>query len=153
MPGPLAPNRLHHVGVLVQDEQHVRDLLGLFDVAVTYSQYVPRYQADCIFCAVGDSHIEFVIPRGGKLTEFNRGLGGVHHFALEVSDLAATQAALAARGIQLLEPEPLDTDTMLINYVPPIHTRGVLVELIETHPRTAHTGTNYVEYFNIAQHA
>lgn len=147
MNGLLRHPKLHHVGVLVQDEQQIAGLLDLFGLEVAYSQFVPRYQAECIFCPVGDSRIEFVIPRGGKLSEFNRGLGGVHHFALEVSDLRATQAALAARGVALLEDEPVDTDTMWINYVPPIHTRGVLVELVEPHSRTAHTGTDYAEYF------
>lgn len=97
--------------------------------------YVDEYQADCIFSEGPGGCIEFIIPRGGKLKSFNKGVGGLHHVALEVDDLAAETARLHAEGVQLLEKSPVDAGDLLINFVPPIFTRGFTVELVQRRHR------------------
>jgi len=93
--------------------------------------YVPAYEADCIFTEGPGGCLELIIPRGGKLKSFNKGAGGLHHVALEVDDLAAESTRLESEGVRLLEASPVDAGDLLINFVPPAFTRGVIVELVQ----------------------
>ena len=65
------------------------------------------------------------------LAGFNKGVGGLHHIALEVDDLNEASSRLAAMGAQMLEDEPVDAGDILINFLPPIYTRGVVVEFVQ----------------------
>jgi hypothetical protein len=95
--------------------------------------YVPKYQSLCIFCGNGTGpDIEFVIPSGGRLKEFNRGAGGLHHIALAVPDLAEAAEELSAQGIPLLEDTPVrGAGDFLLNFLSPVYTDGVIVEFVE----------------------
>jgi len=125
--------RLHHVGIICPDRAAAEELMKLLGlVASGEEEYVESYQADCIFTEGPGSQIELIVPRGGKLSKFNKGAGGLHHIALEVGDLVATSRRLRAAGIELLEREPVDAGRLLINFVPPIHTKGVIVEFVQT---------------------
>jgi methylmalonyl-CoA/ethylmalonyl-CoA epimerase len=128
-------SRLHHVGIVIPDEERLAELLSLLGLDAGHRQYVPEYEADCVFSDGGGASVEFIVPRGGKLAKFNRGTGGLHHIALEVDDLHATQTELAARGVELLETTPVDAGDIRINFVPPIYTRGVIVEFVERKQR------------------
>lgn len=124
---------LHHVGIIVPDEQRVNLFLHLFGIEEEYRGYVPEYQALCIFTKRNDgSAIEFVIPDGGKLTDYNKGRGGIHHIALLVENIRAAQEELALKGIQLLEEMPIKgAGDIMVNFVRPRDAYGILVELIE----------------------
>lgn len=132
-PPPLAPrgSRLHHVGVICPDRAQVEALLALLRLEVAGETYVAAYEADCIFTRGPGGCLEFIVPRGGKLERFNKGAGGLHHIALEVDDLAAESRRLAAEGVRLLEETPVDAGDLLINFVPPIFTRGIILELVQ----------------------
>ncbi len=71
------------------------------------------------------------MPRGGVLTRFNKGLGGLHHIALEVDDLERQSSELRAKGVELLSEQPVDAGPILINFLPPAYTRGIIVELVQ----------------------
>jgi methylmalonyl-CoA/ethylmalonyl-CoA epimerase len=105
--------------------------MGMLRLEVDGETYVAAYDADCIFSKGPGGCIEFIIPRGGKLKGFNKGAGGLHHVALEVDDLAAESRRLEAEGVRLLERVPVDAGNLLINFVPPIFTRGVILELVQ----------------------
>jgi methylmalonyl-CoA/ethylmalonyl-CoA epimerase len=124
---------LHHVGIVVPNEQQVRVLCELFGFEEWYRGYVERFQALCIFTrATHGSPIEFVVPSGGKLAEFNRGVGGLHHIALAVDNLDEAAKRFAARGMKLLEAEHVKgAGPFLCNFLSPIYTRGILVELVQ----------------------
>jgi hypothetical protein len=98
-----------------------------------YRGFVQAYAATCIFTAGnGGSPIEFVVPSGGSLAKFNRGVGGLHHVALTVDSIRDVANELAKEGIFLLEPEPIrGAGQFLCNFLAPVHTRGVIVEYIE----------------------
>jgi methylmalonyl-CoA/ethylmalonyl-CoA epimerase len=128
---PPEGSRLHHVGIICPDRQQAEALMAILRLKIGSESYVPAYEADCIFSEGPGGCIELIIPRGGKLKAFNKGAGGLHHIALEVDDLAAESARLEQQGIRLLESEPVDAGDIWINFVPPIFTRGVIVELIE----------------------
>jgi len=123
--------RLHHVGIIVRDADQLELLLGVLGLEAGRRQYVPEYEAECVFAGGPGAAIEFIIPRGGKLAQFNKGLGGLHHVAIEVSDLAARSRELREQGIELLEGTAVEAGEIRINFVPPVYTRGVIVELVE----------------------
>jgi hypothetical protein len=120
------------VGIIVPDREQVRVLMELFGFERGVEQYVPEYEADCIFTRGEGTAIEFIVPHGGKLAAFNKGIGGIHHIALEVADLEATTAELAERGVSLLEPKPVDAGRLRINFLSSTYTRGIIVEFVET---------------------
>ena len=95
---------LHHVGIVQPDEQEALAQMSLLGLEEEYRGFVPQWSALCIFTkAARGSQIEFVIPNGGPLASFNRGVGGLHHIALQVPDLNEVALDLHARGMKLLE--------------------------------------------------
>ncbi len=123
--------KLHHVGIIVPDAEQLQDLCRICGVTPGRRQYVAEYEADCVFSEGPGGVIEFIIPSGGKLAKFNKGFGGLHHIAIEVDDLNATSAALAADGVKLLESKPVDAGALLINFLPPVFSRGVIIEYVQ----------------------
>ena len=89
---------LHHVGIVVPTEEQTATLMALLGLREAYRGFVEQYQALCIFTdGNGASQVELVVPSGGRLRQFNRGTGGLHHIALAVEDLGAVAAQLTIR--------------------------------------------------------
>jgi methylmalonyl-CoA/ethylmalonyl-CoA epimerase len=124
---------LHHVGIVEPTEADVQALMSLLGLEEDYRGFVPQWSALCIFTKPrGASAIEFVVPQGGPLVRFNKGIGGLHHIALEVDDLRAAADALAAENMKLLEPAPIKgAGSFLCNFLSPGYTRGITVELVQ----------------------
>ena len=111
-------------------------LMQLLGLEEDFRGYVPQWSALCIFTKPnGASPIEFVVPDGGPLLRFNKGAGGLHHIALQVPDLDALAAALAAEDMKLLEAEHVKgAGDFLCNFLSPIYTRGVTIEFVQLIP-------------------
>jgi len=124
-------SRLHHVGIIVADAEQVELLVALLGLRRGHEEYVAEYEAMCFFTEGDGAAIEFIVPGEGKLSKFNKGFGGLHHIALEVENLEEAAAELNARGVKLLEQHPVDAGSILINFVPPLYTRGFIVEFIQ----------------------
>lgn len=124
---------LHHVGIIVRDEHVVKELLELLGLEEEYRGYVPEYKSLCIFTkGHGGSAIEFVVPDGGNLSEYNGGKGGIHHIALLVDDVRAAQEELNKKGIELLEDIPVKgAGDFIVNFIRPRYINKILVELVE----------------------
>ncbi len=129
--------RLHHVGVVLHDRRQADDLLALLGLSVTRRQFVERYRAECLFVDAGPVQVELILPDGGPLAGFNRGVGGLHHLAFEVADLEQVAARLAAAGLRLLEDHPVSAGALRINFLPPEYTRGLVIEFVEPMPARA----------------
>ena len=123
---------LHHIGIIVPDRSHVDFLMGILGLETGKLVYVPKYEADCIFTSNSSSNIEFVIPReNSRLSNFNKGMGGLHHIALEVDDILDVSMQLAEDGIDMLENKPVHAGQLLINFLHPAETRGFIVEFVQ----------------------
>ena len=125
---------LHHVGIVQPDFEAAEAYMEVFGHEEEYRGYVEQFECWCLFMKApeGQPAVELVIPTGGTLAKFNRGAGGLHHYALLTPDIRALQADLAARDIRMLEPEPVKgAGEFLCNFLSPIATRGVIVEYIE----------------------
>lgn len=108
--------------------------MEIFGHSEDYRGYVEPFECWCIFCTAlsGGGAVELVVPTGGSLARFNRGAGGLHHYAFETPDLQALQNDLAARNVPMLHAEPLKgAGEFLCNFVSPVATRGVLVEYVQ----------------------
>ena len=123
---------LHHIGIIIPDRDHVGFLSGILGLETGEPVFVPEYEADCIFTSNRSSNIEFVIPReNSRLSNFNKGMGGLHHIALEVDDILDVSRQLAEEGIDLLEDKPVRAGQLLINFLHPAETRGFIVEYVQ----------------------
>jgi methylmalonyl-CoA/ethylmalonyl-CoA epimerase len=70
--------------------------------------------------------------RGGVLTKFNKGAGGLHHIAIEVADLDVARDRLATAGLQFLEKTHVKgAGDFMCNFVSPVHTRGIQIEFVQ----------------------
>jgi len=129
-----ASHRLHHVGIVQPDMEAAATFMELFGHEEEYRGYVETFECWCIFCvAPGDgAAVELVVPTGGSLARFNRGAGGLHHYAFETPDIRALQEELGAKDMPMLLPEPVKgAGDFLCNFVNPIATRGILVEYVQ----------------------
>ena len=131
----MKPMRIHHVGVVLpsmESAQAVMDLLGL---EVDYAGFVDAYNAELVFTKHGDngSPIEFIIPKGGVLKDYNNGKGGIAHIAFEVEDVEAVRQEMEAKGLGMLEKEAVKgTDDIIVNFLRPKHSQGILFEFVQT---------------------
>ena len=126
---------LHHVGIAVEDlEQAIETYRRLFGAEVELRETVDEQGADIALLRLGDGLIELLAARGpetpvGKFLA-KRG-AGMHHLALEVDDVGAELARLAAAGAELVDERPrrglLGRE---IAFVHPDATGGVLAELV-----------------------
>lgn len=126
--------RLHHVGIVQPDMDSALAYMALFGHTEDYRGYVEAFECWCLFCTAPDNGtaVELVVPTGGSLARFNRGAGGLHHYAFETPDIVALQKELATRDVTMLRETPVKgAGDFLCNFINPIATRGVLVEYVQ----------------------
>jgi len=128
-----AEYRLHHVGVVIPSIEAAEAHMAQFGLSEEYRGYVEPWQCWCIFTKpASGAAVELVMPDGGPLTKFNKGIGGVHHFAYEIDDFAKAADWCEANDLSLLEPEPIKgAGNFLCNFIHPLGTRGIQIELVQ----------------------
>jgi len=132
----MAIRRINHVALLVDDIDQAlvfwRDVLGL---EVAHVEDAPDQGSIVAFLSTGDQEVELVKPTtpGTGVARYLEHRGpGLHHLCLEVDDLQECLAQLKARGVRLINTEPIvGTGGKLIAFIHPESTHGVLVELYE----------------------
>ena len=142
----MRPMRMHHVGVVLPTVEQAERLIQLFGLKVDYRGYVKSYHADLIFTQYGpnESPIEFIIPHEGVLTKFNNGKGGIAHIAFEVEDVEAASRELEEQGLEMLEKAPVEgTSDIIVNFLRPRYSEGILFELVQTVAPIDRSGANH----------
>lgn len=127
--------RLHHVGIVMPSMDKAREFLEYHSLEEDYCEYVEAYNAYCLFTKYNneESPIELVIPTKGKLTEFNKGKGGIHHIAFEVEDVELVREKFEEEGIKLLESKAVEgAGNIIVNFLHPRDGFGILTEYVET---------------------
>ena len=130
----MKPVRLHHVGIIMTTMERAQQFMEQFGLEEDYREYVDAYQAWCIFTqySAEESPVELVVPTAGKLTEFNKGKGGLHHIAFEVEDVRAARDEYMEKGMEMLEETPAKgAGGIIVNFLRPRYGLGVLVEFVE----------------------
>jgi methylmalonyl-CoA/ethylmalonyl-CoA epimerase len=125
--------KLHHVGVIYPSIEDAEAFMALMGLEEDYRGYVETWHSWCIFTkAQSGAAIELVVADSGPLTKFNKGMGGVHHFAYEIEDFAEAESWCTAQGLRLLEPAPIKgAGDFWCNFIHPLGTRGVQIELVQ----------------------
>jgi len=126
--------KIHHVGIVAPDFEDADALMATMGLVEDYRGFVEPWQCWCIFATPGDggTAVELVVPTGGPLQRFNKGGGGVHHFAFEVDSIAEVTRWAESQGMRMLEPEPIKgAGDFRCNFLTPASTRGVQIEFVE----------------------
>lgn len=128
--------KINHIAVVVPEIDSAlgfwRDALGL---TLERTERNDTEGVEIAFLPTGESEIELIAPTAedsGVARYLAKTGGGLHHLCLEVEDIDAALAQLAAHNIELINEQPRTRpDGIRYAFVHPRSTGGVLVELYE----------------------
>jgi methylmalonyl-CoA epimerase len=128
------PERVHHVGVVVQSIDAAyrvyRDALGL---RVLKDEPIEDQGVRAALLDLGNGFLELLeptVPDTGIARYLERKGEGLHHVCLAVPDIDAALADLKSRGVPLVDETPRPGLTGTIAFLHPTALHGVLVELV-----------------------
>ncbi len=127
--------KINHVAIVVADiDESLKFWQDGLGIKLDHVEDVPSQKSMVAFLPLGESEVELVKPTSqdsgvAKFLE-ERG-GGMHHLCFEVDDIAGMLVDLKAKGIRLINEEPLILPGRKMAFVHPKSTGGVLVELYE----------------------
>jgi len=127
--------KIDHIGVAVSSIDDAvklyRDGLGL---KIGEIETVEAERVKVAMIAVGESRIELLEPTGseGAIAKYIEKRGeGIHHLALEVSDIQGMLKVLKEKGIPLIDTEPrIGAGGARVAFLHPKAAK-VLIELVE----------------------
>jgi catechol 2,3-dioxygenase-like lactoylglutathione lyase family enzyme len=124
---------LHHVGIILPSIEEAETFMTSMGLVEDYRGFVETWSCWCIFTnSSSGATIELVVAEAGPLTRFNKGFGGVHHFAFEIDDFEAVERWCAERDLKLIEPKPVKgAGDFWCNFIHPISTRGIQIEFVQ----------------------
>jgi len=129
--------KINHLGIATRGIDEAlgfwRDALGLENV---HTEVVEDQKVRVAMLPLGESRIELLEPTSedSPISKFleKRG-GGIHHIAVEVTDIEASLAKLREKGIRLIDETPrIGAEGCLVAFVHPSSANGVLLELVQT---------------------
>ena len=128
--------KVDHIGIATRQIEEAlalwRDALGL---QVAFTEEVREQGVRVAMLPIGETHIELLEPLSenspvGKFLE-KRG-PGIHHVAIQVTDIRATLAQLKEKGTRLIDETPrTGAGGCLVAFVHPASANGVLLELVQ----------------------
>jgi len=130
------PGELHHISVVVPSIAEAlpfyRDTLGLRAGPV---REIGDHRVRAVFLSGPNTRIELIEPTDAEsgVARFlaERGRATLHHVCYVVDDLPGTLAALAQRGVELIDRAPRRGAEGDVAFLHPRASGGVLVELID----------------------
>jgi methylmalonyl-CoA epimerase len=129
-------NRIDHIGIAVEEiEGSLALYRDAFKMQVAHREIVEEQGVEAVLLDVGENHIELVAPLGPDtpVGKFLAKKGpGLHHVAYQVSDIAATLAALRQAGQPLIDETPrVGIRGALVAFLDPRGSERVLTELVQ----------------------
>ncbi len=126
----MPPIRINHIAVVVEDIEAAlrfwRDALGL---PLHHVEHNEAEAVDIAFLPVGEGEIELIAPfteDSGVARYLTKRGPGLHHLCLEVNDIDAALAQIAAAGAELInETARTRPDGTRYAFVHPRSTGGV----------------------------
>lgn len=125
--------KVHHVGIAVQSLDRKEFWDTFLDVKADQVKEIAEQKTKIAFLPVGETLIELLEPLGeGPISTFLEKRGeGIHHIAIQVTDIEDTLARMKAGGIRLIDEVPKQGAEGKIAFVHPKSTGGILLELVE----------------------
>ena len=128
--------KIEHIGIAVKDFNKAIPLFEkLLNTPCYKTETVASEQVKTAFFKQGESKLELLesTEPGGIISRFIDKKGeGIHHIALEVTDIYAEMARLTQEGFVLLHEEPKKgADNKMVCFLHPKDTNGVLIELCQ----------------------
>jgi methylmalonyl-CoA/ethylmalonyl-CoA epimerase len=129
-------NRIDHIGVAVEDiEASLALYRDTFKMSVAHREIVEEQGVEAVLLDVGENHVELLAPlaQDTPVGKFLAKRGpGLHHVAYQVTDIAATLAALQEAGQPLIDKAPrVGIRGALVAFLEPKDTGRVLTELVQ----------------------
>ena len=132
--------RLNHVGVATPDIEAAiafwRGTMGATVVTEPFDMPAQGVRVCFVDTPDGGTQIELLAPLGpdSPIAQFleRNPLGGQHHLAFEVPDIAAARAAFEAIGKRVLGPTRIGAHGTPVFFVHPKDMAGVLTEIMES---------------------
>ncbi len=129
--------RVDHIAIVVPEIDSAlnfwQEALGL---PLEHVEEILEQATAVAMMPVGESEIELVQPTGetsGLAKHITKRGPGFHHICFEVDDIEATLAELKAKGIRLINKEPvIGARGKKVAFVHPRSASGVLVELSQS---------------------
>ena len=127
--------KIEHIGIAVKS---LTDSVPLFEKLLNSECYktetVANENVNTAFFKIGETKIELLETTSaeGAIARFLDKKGeGLHHIAIEVTDIHAEMERLKKEGFVLLNDKPQPgADNKLICFLHPKNTNGVLLELV-----------------------
>ena len=129
-------NYIDHVGVAVKDIDAALEFFGdVFQTPPASVEELEDQGVRATLIQVGQTRLELLEPLSpesavGRFIE-RRG-EGLHHLALNVSDIAGKLDILSGRGLELVDRTPREGLSGTIAFIHPRSVFGVLTELVES---------------------
>lgn len=128
-------NKINHIGIAVNS---IEDAVKLYTeglgLEVKDTEIVEAQKVRTAIIAVGESKIELIEstdPEGVIAKYIEKRGEGLHHLALEVSDIQEALDTLRERGVQLIDERPrIGVENTKIAFLHPKETK-LLIELVE----------------------
>jgi methylmalonyl-CoA/ethylmalonyl-CoA epimerase len=126
--------KVEHIGIAVKNlEVSIPLFEKLLNTSCYKTELVENEKVNTAFLMTGATKIELLEGTNpdGVIARFIEKKGeGIHHIALEVTDIEAEMKRLREEGFVLLNESPKNgADNKLICFLHPKNTNGVLIEL------------------------
>jgi methylmalonyl-CoA/ethylmalonyl-CoA epimerase len=131
-------NYIDHIGVAVKNIEAALELFQrVFGAPTAKVEDLADQGVRATLIQIGQTRLELLEPLAedtavGRFIE-RRG-EGLHHLALNVSDISGKLKILEAQGFQLVDREPREGLSGTIAFIHPSAVFGVLTELVENQP-------------------
>jgi methylmalonyl-CoA/ethylmalonyl-CoA epimerase len=129
--------RIDHIAVVVPElEAALAFWRSALDLSVEHTEEILEQETVVAMMPVGESEIELVQPTtetSGMAKYLAKRGAGLHHICVEVDDISTVLERLKAKGIQLINEEPvIGAGGRRVAFVHPRSATGVLLELVES---------------------
>ncbi|HZA21813.1 MAG TPA: methylmalonyl-CoA epimerase [Dehalococcoidia bacterium] len=129
-------NYIDHIGLAVKDINAALELFQqVFDAPPAEVIEVADQGVRGALVQVGQTRLELLEPlsEDTAVGRFIQQRGeGLHHLALNVSDISGKLKILEARGLRLVDHEPRPGLSGIVAFIHPSSVFGVLTELVES---------------------
>lgn len=133
----MTPLRIDHIAVVIPElEAALEFWSSALGLSVEHVEEIGTQETIVAMMPLGESELELVQPTSDTsgMAKFLAKRGaGLHHICLAVDDIDAVLERLRAKGIQLINEEPVvGAGGRRVAFVHPRSATGVLLELVET---------------------